>query len=398
MGRKYRITLRHSDLPFFVLLVGARRWCRQAPIRSAERPTARRARSSLLVCPNPALRSRQRGGPGDGMAYKDILVVADDTPECEERVAVALRLAARHDAHAIGLMVREQVYVPRYATSNLPSSFLAEQREVEERARARVREGFERQAVQAGVPHEWYTADGDPVKAVSLFSRHADLAVIGQDNPESAGFGTSTDLAEHVVLASGRPVLVVPYVGTYPRVGERVMIAWDASREAARAVSDALPLLQAAQQVVTLSANPGRGRPVRTARRHTRCGHCPAPRPPRGTGGSAAPQRQGRLHRRHAPQPDRGRGHRPPRHGRVRPRAGPGDLARRGHPAPDAAHDRAGLHLALIPAGRGARSLRGRPRDSDARMAHNRRLGRSGRGRPPARPRRGRLTTTNMKE
>ena len=192
------------------------------------------------------------------MAYKDILVVADDTPECEERVAVALRLAARHDAHAIGLMVREQVYVPRYATSNLPSSFLAEQREVEERARAGVRERFERQAVQAGVPHEWHTADGDPVKAVSLFSRHADLAVIGQDNPESAGFGTSTDLAEHVVLASGRPVLVVPYVGTYPRVAERVMIAWDASREAARAVSDALPLLQAAQQVVTLSANPAR--------------------------------------------------------------------------------------------------------------------------------------------
>ena len=193
------------------------------------------------------------------MAYKDILVVADDTPECEERVGVALRLAARHDAHVIGLMVREQVYVPRYATTNLPSSFLAEQREVEEKARAEVRERFERQAAQAGVAHEWYTADGDPVKAVSLFSRHADLAVIGQDNPESAGFGTSTDLAEHVVLASGRPVLVVPYVGTYPRVGDRVMIAWDASREAARAVADSLPLLQAAQQVVTLSANPDTG-------------------------------------------------------------------------------------------------------------------------------------------
>ena len=62
-----------------------------------------------------------------------------------------------------------------------------------------------------------------------------------------------------MVLASGRPVLVVPYVGTYPRVGDRVMIAWDASREAARAVADALPLLQAAQQVITLSANPDSG-------------------------------------------------------------------------------------------------------------------------------------------
>ena len=143
--------------------------------------------------------------------------MTDDTPECEERVNVALGVAARHDAHAIGMMVQEQVYVPRYATSNLPSSFLAEQREVEENACARVRERFERQAGNAGVRSEWYTAQGDPVKAVAMFSRHADVAVIGQENPESAGFGTSKDLAEHVVLASARPVLVVPYVGTYPR-------------------------------------------------------------------------------------------------------------------------------------------------------------------------------------
>ena len=101
------------------------------------------------------------------MAYKDILVVTDDTPECEERVSVALGVAARYDAHAIGMMVQEQVYVPRYATSGLPSSFLAEQREVEENARARVRERFERQAGNAGVRSEWYTAQGDPVKAVA---------------------------------------------------------------------------------------------------------------------------------------------------------------------------------------------------------------------------------------
>ncbi len=193
------------------------------------------------------------------MAYKDILVVADDTPECAERVNIALGLAARHEAHAIGLMVQEQFYIPRHAASNLPSSLLEEQREAEEKARARVRERFERQAAQAGVPHEWYTASGDPVSAVALFSRHADLTVIGQENPESAGFGTSKDLAEHVVLASGRPILVVPYVGSYPSAGERVMIAWDASREAARAVADALPLLRAARQVVTLSVNPDSG-------------------------------------------------------------------------------------------------------------------------------------------
>ena len=109
------------------------------------------------------------------------------------------------------------------------------------------------------MPYEWHTTDGDAVKAVSLFSRHADLAVIGQENPDRGAFGASADLAENVALASGRPVLIVPYVGTYSNVGRRVMVAWDASREAARAVADALPVLQAAESVVTLSANPGSG-------------------------------------------------------------------------------------------------------------------------------------------
>ena len=193
------------------------------------------------------------------MAYRDILVVTDDTPQCEERTNVALRLAGRHGAHAIGLMVGEQVYTPRYATANIPAEFFAEQREAEAEAKRRVRERFERLAAAAGVPHEWHAMEGDPVKSVALSSRHADLAVIGQDDPDRGGYGTATDLAEHVVLSSGRPVLVVPYVGTYPNVGERVLVAWDASREAARAVADALPLLVAAQHVVTLSANPDSG-------------------------------------------------------------------------------------------------------------------------------------------
>ena len=194
------------------------------------------------------------------MAIKDILVVVDETPQCEERMNVALRLAARHESHVMGLMVRDHVRVPRSAASRLPAAFLDEQRELEEAARGRVRERLEGKADAAGIRCEWHAADGDPVNAVALYSRHADLAVIGQEDPESGGYGTVKDLAEHVALASGRPVLVVPHVGTYPNVGRRVMIAWDASREAARAVGDALPLLRAAEQVVTFSANPDSGR------------------------------------------------------------------------------------------------------------------------------------------
>ena len=194
------------------------------------------------------------------MAYKDIVVVLDDTAECEERVEVALQLAQRHEAHLIGLMVIEGFSIPANAMVHLPVSVMEQRRQMEDESRARVRQKFERRADAAGIPNEWYTTEGDVVKTVALFSRHADLAVIGQESPEGSGFGASPDLAENVVLASGRPVLVVPYVGKYGHVGERVMIAWDASREAARAVADALPVLQAAEDVLVLSANPEPGR------------------------------------------------------------------------------------------------------------------------------------------
>ena len=193
------------------------------------------------------------------MAYQDICVVLDDTAECEERVNVAVRLAQRHEAHLMGLLVMEPIRFPGYAASRLPPEVMEQRRQMEDEARARVRKKFERQAGAAGVPCEWHTVDGDPVGAVTTFSRYVDLVVIGQDNPDHTGFGTNSDLAEHVVLASGRPVLAVPYIGKYPHTGRRVMIAWEAGREAARAVADALPVLRAAEHAVVLSANPGSG-------------------------------------------------------------------------------------------------------------------------------------------
>ena len=156
-------------------------------------------------------------------------------------------------------MVIEPAHIPTYAMSQFPPEVMEARRRMEDDARSRVRGKFERQAGAAGIPYEWHTAEGDAVKAVSVFRRHADLTVIGQENPDRGAFGASPDLAENVVLASGRPILIVPYVGTYPNAARRVMVAWDASREAARAVADALPVLQAAECVVTLSANPGSG-------------------------------------------------------------------------------------------------------------------------------------------
>jgi hypothetical protein len=64
-----------------------------------------------------------------------------------------------------------------------------------------------------------------------------------------------SELAEQVVLHSGRPVLIVPYSGRFRTVDRRVMIAWNWGREASRALNDAIPLLQAAEQVTLVAIN-----------------------------------------------------------------------------------------------------------------------------------------------
>jgi nucleotide-binding universal stress UspA family protein len=67
-----------------------------------------------------------------------------------------------------------------------------------------------------------------------------------------------------LALGVGRPVLVVPRYGTFERLGERVLIAWNGSREATRAVHDAIPILKRAITVTVLSIDPEVDSPPRT--------------------------------------------------------------------------------------------------------------------------------------
>jgi nucleotide-binding universal stress UspA family protein len=123
---------------------------------------------------------------------------------------------------------------------------------------------------------DWYlfgSGDGDDLSALA---RAADLVIYGQNSPDfglPAGFDP-----EDVILACGRPVLVVPFVGDFLEVGRSALVAWDGSREAARAAHDALPLLAEAEQVTLLMVSgseadferdrPGLDRIVRNYERH----------------------------------------------------------------------------------------------------------------------------------
>jgi len=192
------------------------------------------------------------------MSYKTILVHLDPARRRAERLDIACRLAAGFDAHLIGLFALSAFPVP-YAFSG--NAAVVIQAEVNLRAEAadEARGEFERVTARNGLKAEWCSADWNAVAAARLSARYADLVVIGQDeSPRSADTRLLPHFAQDVVLTSGRPVLLIPYAGRFSSIGSRVLVAWDASREAARALADALPLLQRAQsvEVVAFDAEP----------------------------------------------------------------------------------------------------------------------------------------------
>ena len=193
------------------------------------------------------------------MSYKTILVHLDHRPRCAERVNLAFGLAAQFDAHLIGLYAPGAPRIPSYALAEAGPTVreMLDQRRAERasQAEARFRDATRKHGDTSA---EWRASDDDADAAVRQSARYADLVVAGQ--PEAGDEGDLRGLADELAFSAGRPVLFVPYAGRFSAPGKRVLIAWDAGREAARAVSDALPFLQRAEAVEVSAFDPERGR------------------------------------------------------------------------------------------------------------------------------------------
>jgi nucleotide-binding universal stress UspA family protein len=196
------------------------------------------------------------------MPLKDILVHLDAAPQSASRLDIAVGLARRHGAHLTALHVVD-IAVPLIATADAGGgaamAHIMDQIRNEALANATTIETAFRDRMRLeGMPGEWRQVEGLLAEQIALHARYADLVIIGQDDPDAALPG-ATGLAGDVLFAAGRPVLVVPYAGHFADIGRRVLVGWNASREAARAVNDALPLIAAAETVRVLAANPRRG-------------------------------------------------------------------------------------------------------------------------------------------
>lgn len=188
--------------------------------------------------------------------FKTILVHLPDARRAERLMTFAARLAATHDAHLIGLFVMPaQVLGPAFGVGR---SYAEAGLKAIKTEAAAIQTIFEQTAAGLQLKKEWRFVDPGRRAAEAVVMAHvrtADLVIVSQRDT-SWEDNLLLEHPEDIVMASGRPTIVVPNAGDIPTIGKRITVAWNDRREAARAAFDAMPLLQRADSVRLLWINP----------------------------------------------------------------------------------------------------------------------------------------------
>jgi nucleotide-binding universal stress UspA family protein len=185
---------------------------------------------------------------------KDIIVNLSLGGQHDVAGEFAASVAAAFDAHLAGVAFRLQFEMPgTIIGSSVAAGIIEAQRRESDRVVGEAVTRFERAVKLAGVQHEIVTPEASLATAAERFSRasrHYDLVVVRQADPDKPG--PEEIIAEGALFSGGRPVIVVPYIQKEGLKLDRVTVCWDGSRAAARAVADALPLLQKSKYVELL--------------------------------------------------------------------------------------------------------------------------------------------------
>jgi nucleotide-binding universal stress UspA family protein len=182
------------------------------------------------------------------VSLKNLMVHLDSGERTAARLDMAVSLARRHQARLVGVF--GQLAQPQKVgvVATWPSQDYIEARDASKAA-------FEK--ATAGLPQaEWRDinrgSDAEVLRCIIDLARHADMIVLGQHD-ERLKTRVPDELVMEVILDSGRPVLVVPYIGNFAEIGKHPLIAWNNAREAAHALNDAMPLIEGCEEATVLS-------------------------------------------------------------------------------------------------------------------------------------------------
>ena len=174
-------------------------------------------------------------------------------PACDYAISVA----AAFDAHLAGIAFLYDPIVPVSGAGYIPAEVIETQERDNETATRAALDRFTTASARAGVAAEPLTLSasfGGVGEQFGRIARRFDLSIVGQAEPETSA--VEEIVAESALFESGRPVIIVPYIQKAPLKLDRVMLCWDGSRAAARAIADAMPLLHRAGRVeVVIVAN-----------------------------------------------------------------------------------------------------------------------------------------------
>ena len=194
------------------------------------------------------------------MSWKDILVIVSDAAADEPAMALGEALAKQSNAHLAAAFLTplpdEPLAYEPTVVAGVWAELLGRARADAEAERKRVEERLKR----SGQPYEMRTAEAlsrDLGRVAAVHARYADVAVMTRP-PEGIGAELREEIIEGILFHSGRPALIAPTGWTGTMIGKRVLIAWDASREATRALSEADDILEFSEAVtvVTIDAKP----------------------------------------------------------------------------------------------------------------------------------------------
>jgi len=186
---------------------------------------------------------------------KDIVTSLEVSTSRDVAADFAVSVAGTFDAHLTGLAFLYQPLAP--VGDGFPAEAMQYQRIENEKAAKAAVTRFDEVVRRAAISAEGRTLDVPVASAAKVFAniaRRFDVAVVGQPEPHKPALERL--IIEAALFDSGRPVLIVPYIQRTGLRLDRVMVGWDGSRSAARAVADAMPLLvraKTAEVVIVVS-------------------------------------------------------------------------------------------------------------------------------------------------
>jgi nucleotide-binding universal stress UspA family protein len=197
---------------------------------------------------------------------KDIVVNLPVDASRDVAIQFSVSVAAELAAHLTGIAFRYEPLMPVMVDMyGVPPGIIESQRiENEKTAKAAVAK-FNEAARRAAIFAEAHILEAAVAGAPDAFAslaRRFDLAVIGQPEPDKPAL--ERRIVESALFDSGRPLLIVPYIQTADLKLDRVMVGWDGSRSAARAIADAMPFLVRAKatEVVVVTGEPAKSEEI----------------------------------------------------------------------------------------------------------------------------------------